>query len=235
MNFTSYALCGSGRVAQHFTHYLNQLGLPFSNWSRATGEDFEQALTKCSHVLLAVSDQAIAELAARTPNHKIVVHFSGFQQVKGTFAAHPLMTFGAEPLDQDFYKSIPFVVDKGVEFAQILPGLPNEAFELDPALRTRYHALCALAGNSAFLLWRKISAEFRSLGLPPGILESYLQQTVTNALGTARATGPVARSDWSAVIKHLDSLRDKPALFAAYRDFLNQAAFDGQKIPEALL
>lgn len=236
MKFTSYALVGSGRVARHLRHYLSVLQLPFVTWSRSTGTDFSASVASASHILLAVSDPAISELAAQAPPHKTLIHFSGSQKVAGTFCAHPLMTFGSDLQAEGWYRGIPFVVDKGVDFARVLPGFPNRSFEVEPEQRALYHALCALAGNSTFMLWRNISAEFRKLELPPEILAPFLHQVVNNAFRSdAVATGPVARQDWRAVKAHLDSLQSHPSLAAAYRDFLNQAVFSGHKVPEALL
>jgi len=254
--FTSYALIGSGRVARHIKTYLTQLNLPFTAWSRNGSPDFNFGLGEllpgggtearlratvqnASHILLAVGDPAIAEMAAQIPKGKILVHFSGGARVPGVFAAHPLMTFGSGDRSAEWYRAIPFVVDKGVDFARVLPGFPNANFALDTAQRPLYHALCALAGNSTFLLWQKIAVEFREgLDLPAEILAPFLHQVVANALrpeARTMATGPVARNDWATVRAHLDSLNENPPLAAAYRDFLNQAAFAGQKIPEALL
>lgn len=236
MEFTQYALIGSGRVAYHLEHYLRLLRLPYVTWSRKAGGDFQTAIQSSSHVLLAVSDPVIGPLASSIPSSRSIIHFSGSKREPGTFSAHPLMTFGAEREELEWYRAIPFVVDKGVEFSRILPGLTNRAFEIEPSERALYHALCALAGNSTFMLWRKIAAEFQNLELPAQILAPFLHQVVKNALGAeAVPTGPVARGDWRAVRTHLDSLQTNPSLAAAYRDFLNQAAFSGTKVPEALL
>ncbi|NJM10367.1 MAG: DUF2520 domain-containing protein [Bdellovibrionaceae bacterium] len=113
------------------------------------------------------------------------------------FAAHPLMTFGAGLQAPEWYRAIPFVVDKGVDMVDILPGFPNGTFALAPEQRALYHALCTLAGNSTFFLWQKIAHEFRhSLGLPGDLLAPFLHQVVANALqpeAARMATGPVAR------------------------------------------
>lgn len=237
--FTSYAVIGSGKVARHLKSYLSYLNLPFSSWSRRDGSDLSLAVSRASHVLLAVSDPAIGEVAAHIPAGKTLIHFSGGARIDGVFAAHPLMTFGSELQNLDWYRAIPFVVDKDVDFTQILPGLPNMSFEVAPGQRPLYHALCSLAGNSTFLLWQKIAVRFRDeLKLPAELLAPFLSQVVVNALkpeARGMATGPVARGDWAAVRSHLDALNESPELAAAYRDFLNQAAFSGQKIPEALL
>jgi len=249
--FTSYALLGSGRLARHLQSYLKSLNCPVVFWSRNGDPEFNsvqepdsarrltQTLKDRSHVLLAVSDPALPELANSTLPGQTVVHFSGCAQVPGVFAAHPLMTFGAEVQDLEWYRRIPFVVDTGVDFSRILPGFTNPAFSLEPGQRALYHALCALAGNSTFLLWQKITEVFeQQLELPSTVLSPFLHQVVTNALRperSARATGPVARGDWDTVRAHLDALAEKPTLLAAYRQFLHQAGQSGFEVPEALL
>ena len=231
--FTHYALLGAGKVARHLQTYLNILGLPYQTWSR--GQDFAR-VQGASHFLLAVSDPAIAELATQLPHQGTRVHFSGIAKVQGVYSAHPLMTFGSGAQSVEWYKAIPFVVDKGVEFNAILPGFPNAAFAIDPEKRPLYHALCALSGNSTFLLWQKIAETFRQqLQLPPELLAPFLHQVVTNSLGDGTPTGPVSRGDWPVVRSHLDSLGGYSQLQTAYRQFLNQAALGGQNIPEALL
>jgi predicted short-subunit dehydrogenase-like oxidoreductase (DUF2520 family) len=254
--FTSYALLGSGKVAHHFKVYLRHLNLPFTAWSRNGDPEFNFGAGKilpsrdqqvrliatvqdASHILLAVSDPALAELAARLPSERTLVHFSGSASVPGVACAHPLMTFGSTQPSAGWYREIPFVTDHGVEFSEILPGFPNPSFSIRPAQRPLYHALCALAGNSTFLLWQKIAEEFRQgLDLPAEILAPFLHQVVANALSPearSLATGPVARGDWAAVRAHLESLDSNPSLAAAYRGFLNQSAYAGIKVPETLL
>lgn len=240
--FTSYALLGSGRVARNLEFYLNHLRLPVTTWSRHRDPEFkylDMVIGSASHVLLAVSDPALIDLSKRILSSQVAVHFSGTASMPGVYCAHPLMTFGPDIQDLNWYQSIPFVIDRGVDFAQILPGLPNPSVEMNPEHRAYYHALCVLAGNSAFLLWQTIAREFaQRLGLPASILGPFLHQTVTNALqadSPKRFTGPVAREDWQTVHAHLDVLSDQPMLLSAYRQFLKQAAIAGQNIPEALL
>lgn len=238
---TSYALLGSGRLATHLAFYLKSLGLPFKSWSRRSGTvaELQELAASSSHVLFAVSDRAIEELSAPfISSGRTLVHFSGAVTVEGVYSAHPLMTFGSSLEDADWYPLIPFVVSPGVKFESLLPGLPNHAFSLEDAKRPLYHALCSLAGNSAFLLWQQIGAEFeRSLDLPSSLLQPFLHQTVANALQNRPQafTGPVARGDWSTVEKHLKALAATPALLHAYQNFLKLAKDTGHAIPEALL
>ncbi|NJM10366.1 MAG: hypothetical protein HC883_05795 [Bdellovibrionaceae bacterium] len=76
-SFTSYALLGSGRVARHLQFYLQSLNHPATYWSRNAAPEFNSfaeadsqkrlqlCLQEASHLLFAVSDPAIPELAAQ--------------------------------------------------------------------------------------------------------------------------------------------------------------------------
>lgn len=241
--FKSYAILGSGRLARHLSFYLTNLGLPFQTWSRrqedTAGVRLSEVLASASHILLAVKDEAIAELSLKASANQVTVHFSGALRIATAAAAHPLMTFAPELQSPGWYRQIPFVIDEGQEFADLLPGLPNPHYALAVGQRPYYHALCALAGNSTFLLWQQIGNEFENrLGLPRALLAPYLHQVVANALATATPanfTGPVARGDWQVVKAHLDSLHCRPDLLQAYRQYLKIAETSGHPVPETLL
>lgn len=244
--FTSYALLGSGRLARHLQFYLQQLELPVKFWSRDGHPQFnsltdadpktrlERTLTDASHVLLAISDRALAPFADALAGPRRVVHFSGATLVPGAISAHPLMTFGERLESAAWYRAIPFVIESPARWEDILPGWPNPHYSLPSARRPLYHALCALAGNSAFLLWRRIGDEFESsLGLPRAVLNPFLHQVVHNAGfgGRADFTGPVARQDWETVHAHLQALHPQPDLARAYYGFLQLAEAAGLPVP----
>jgi predicted short-subunit dehydrogenase-like oxidoreductase (DUF2520 family) len=248
--FTSFAILGSGRVARHFAFYLESLALPVVRWSRNGDPRFnsepesdpstrlQKTLAAASHVLLAVKDDAIAELVPKIQAEQTAVHFSGALSVQGATAAHPLMTFGPDLESLDWYRRIPFVIDEGASFEEVLPGLKNPHFAIAPSQRSYYHALCALAGNSTFLLWKTIGSAFENeLSLPRELLAPFLHQVVTNSSSSdARAfTGPVARGDWDVVRAHLDSLHRHPQLLQSYRTYLQLAKTSGAPVPEGVL
>ena len=245
-----YAILGSGRVARHLQHYFESLGLSARYWSRNAhpefntfrDEDAEERLRRttagATYLLFAVSDGAVEGLAGRIEKGEATrVHFSGALRVNGVHAAHPLMTFGEKLESLDWYRRVPFVTDAGYPLASLLPDLPNADFPLEREMRPLYHALCALAGNSAYLLWRAVGDQFESrLGLPRRLLTPFLRQTAVNAERPGNFTGPVARADWATVRAHLASLRDAdPDLLSQYREYLHLATKEGHPVPEEFL
>lgn len=237
--FRSYLIAGSGRLARHLHYYIQSLGLPCSTWSRRENNmSLAEAAKTHSHVLLAIKDSALFEVSAPLPESLVRVHFSGALTLPGIYAAHPLMTFGYELQSLDWYKKIPFVLAQGTKLEDVLPGLPNPFFQLEPELRPLYHALCSLAGNSTYLLWQQIGLEWqKSLGLPPQALEPFLQQVVANALDVnlSAFTGPVARGDWNVVQGHLAALRNSSPLEQAYQAYLRLADATHHPVPKELL
>lgn len=238
-----YALLGSGRLARHLKFYLEHLGLPFTTWSRRTDflhDGLATALKPASHVLLAVSDEAIGAMADHVNTvapWRTLVHFSGALRVRGVTGAHPLMTFGEQLQEPHWYRTIPFVVEQDVDFKAILPGLPNPHHHIPTGRRELYHALCSLAGNSSFLLWQMINEQMQQLGLPRSVLAPFLHQVVDNAESASAGnfTGPVARGDWNVVRGHLTALQSQPQLLDAYYTYLSLARAQGVRLPEDIL
>ena len=247
---THYAVLGGGRLAGHFRHYLSLLDLPVSAWARRPAPSLNthrvgDAATRlratvepATHVLLLVSDAAIAGLLKRYPflQSKTLVHCSGALSVPGIAGAHPLMTFGEELYTLEQYRRIPFMVDAGHDFAALLPGLPNPHYAIPLEDKARYHALCVMAGNFPQVLWRTVARRFGDLGLPPETLDAYLKQVVENFTRAPETalTGPLTRGDAVTIERNLAAL-EGDALEPLYRAFLElwQAEEPQQSAQEA--
>lgn len=215
-----FCILGRGRMATHLAAYLEKLGLPFWQWkeSRALTSEFFQRLGETSHLLLAVSDGAIAKIVDDLPQitGQIRVHFSGAVTVPGVHSAHPLQTFGPETYSLEDYRRIAFMISSaGPEFSTLLPGLPNPHHRMAEKDRALYHAYCVMAGNFPMLLWAEIRSRFETeLKLPASVLAPYLERVCANAVASlanppgdrSQLTGPIARGDWKTIDQHLKAL-----------------------------
>ena len=233
--FTYYLIIGDGLMARHFRHYLELESIPYAQWSRSSKSgisaveltDLAEKSKEASHVLVLVSDASIDTVCERFSDlwaAKCVIHFSGAHVSKSAFGAHPLMTFSSQLYGLDDYRKTPFVIEAGgPAFHELLPGLTNLSFQIDPSLKPHYHALCAMAGNFTVLLWEKAFAEFQSkLEMPKSVLLPYLDRIARNladsAQGVSVLTGPLSRGDTAVVQRHLRAL-EGDAYGAVYRAF----------------
>lgn len=233
----NYAILGGGRLARHFSRYFQLLGVPHQCWTRDPGSPFNtfktadaehrlrQTLVGADHVLLLVSDHAIAALLKQFPylNDKQLIHCSGALTIPGVAGAHPMMTFSDSLYDLDLYRSIPFVVETGHTFRDLFPSLQNPGFAVAVEDKARYHALCVIAGNFAQLMWKGVLDRFdKQFEWPAGILEPYLKQVTTNFVQNPKSalTGPLVRNDDKTIERNIDALEGDP-LQNVYQAFVD--------------
>jgi predicted short-subunit dehydrogenase-like oxidoreductase (DUF2520 family) len=219
-----YLLVGNGRLSRHLQHYLDLEGIRWRLWARAMGLPFEGALDGARAVLLLIADDAIEGFLARhaDPAGPPWIHCSGSLITRLATGVHPLMTFGDELYDHAEYRSMAFVCDRGGRpFEELFPRLSNSHFEIDPADRPLYHALCAMAGNFTTLLWQHAFTAFEGrLSLPRAALYPYLERVAANLERSASPlTGPLARGDRRTVERHLAALAGDP-FHAVYSSFV---------------
>jgi len=224
-NAMRYTLVGDGKVSKHFSQYFSLLGVDFNTWSRIQSNSTLESCIKTSDiVLLLISDSAIENFLKENSYilEKIVVHFSGTLYLTNCIGCHPLMTFPTHLYDLKVYKSIPFVCDTGVDFNTIFPQLNNQWFNMDQSNKVYYHAMCVMAGNFSQTLMRETANELADkLNLPNDILFPYLLQNTKNFIANPKnsATGPIHRSDFTTVKKHLHALKYHP-LGDVYQSFV---------------
>lgn len=221
-------LIGDGRLARHLSRYFEQLGLCFAQWSRrAHASGRAPALASLvgsgTHALLAISDSAIEPFVKEHPELGTPTHFSGRLVTPLARGAHPLFSFAGTFYTRELYERIPFIVDEaGPGLKELVPGLPNPEFRIDPKRRERYHALCVLAGNFTTLLWRKFFLELDwELGLPREQALPYLESVVRGLTGPgAPLSGPLARGDRATIEENIKALGGDP-FEEVYRSFVN--------------
>ena len=238
-----YGFVGDGRLSRHWRHYFTSLGIPWKLWSRRLarpngkpGVTAAAALEGCPVILLAVSDDAIAQVLALLHSEGLddrrFVHFCGGRKFEGAFGTHPLMSFAEALYEPAFYRDIPVFLDQDAahpepvaEFRRLFPRLPNPCFPIKPEDKAYYHALCALAGGFTAVLWQEFFAAMEArFGAPREALANYPRRIVENviAAGGGALTGPVARGDRATIGAHLEAL-DGTALANVYRAFIAAA------------
>lgn len=244
----NYAIIGGGRLARHFSQYFVLLKIPHTCWTRGRRSAFntfalpdaEQRLRStigdADRVLLLISDHAIAALLKQYPflYKKQLIHCSGALSFPGVAGAHPLMTFADDLYELETYQSVPFMLEAGFRFEDLLPGLANPHFVIKPENKARYHAMCVLAGNFTQILWKGISDRFeQQLALPAAALHPYLNQIAENFTRTPEMalTGPLTRDDQHTIKRNLhslegDSLQD---LYQAFIRFYQNAEEQAEK------
>lgn len=220
----SYLLIGSGRVARHFGHYLHLLNLNYASWDRSQDPHaLARKVSEATHVLVAISDSSLESFyRQRLEGHeKTIVQFSGAHHIEGMTTAHPLMTFGPELYNLEFYQKIHFTLTGAESLAKILPGLPNSFSIISPEQKALYHAHCVLGGNFVTLLITKMLSGFAELGIPAEAAKVYLEKVLNNTLSdpTKALTGPLVRKDAETVRANLAALTNDPYL-GIYEAFL---------------
>ncbi len=222
-----YLLIGGGRLARHFGHYFDLLGISHMGWSREDGPEALADLAGAARtVLLLVPDDAIASFVeehdARLGSSPRV-HCSGSRMIDGVTGCHPLGSFGEALFPEQLYRSLHFVIEPGpMGFDELFPDLPNPHTEVLDEDRVRYHGAAVLSGNFTAILWRRAAEIFEEVGLPRSAWGPYLETVALNIradVGTA-VTGPVVRGDTGTIEAHLAELGDDPwaGVYRAFRE-----------------
>jgi len=225
-----YTIVGDGKVARHFAHYFDLVGIKYNCWNRKQSPiELKQSIHNSDVILLLITDDAIKEfINQHNLNKKNLVHFSGSLSLSDAYGCHPLMTFGHELYDLTGYTSIPFVCDNSVDFKSLFPQLKNQSFHINNESKAYYHALCVMAGNFTQTLMRETAKQLnQKLNLPQDILFPYLLQSTRNFVNDPEqsATGPIQRGDFATINNHLQVMYGDP-LDGIYRSFLKFSNVD---------
>lgn len=188
--------------------------------------DWDSPLPEADVALIAVRDEAIAEVATRIAPHVsevgVVAHLSGFTPVlvlreiqeRGTAAGgfHPLQSLpdpetGARALAGSFVgiDGDPLAVDVLTHLAS---SLGMESFRLDDTARPAYHAAAAAAANFVVTSLAVSGDLFESASIDPRVSRPLVERAVANVFDKGAAsslTGPIARGDIETVIGHLEA------------------------------
>ncbi|MDE6668527.1 MAG: DUF2520 domain-containing protein [Muribaculaceae bacterium] len=220
------AIVGSGNVAFHLTKALTSHADITSVNSRTLAgwrSDFDI-------VIIAVSDNAIAEVASRLPDYtSILAHTSGSAPMSvlasrssRSAVFYPLQTFSRERnLD---YSRIPFFIeaachDDAVTLSALASEISKTVIKADSDTRQRLHVASVLVCNFTNHLVHLADTFLADNGLNSNVLIPLLQETVAklDELSPLNAqTGPAIRGDSDTIKRHLDLLAPYPDIQTLY-------------------
>ncbi len=210
MNF-KFLIVGRGRLAKHLKQYFSFYNYSFTEWHRDSTESFLERAIESEFILLAISDDNIAEFYDKNAEFlttKTWVHFSGSLYHSQIFGVHPLMTFSHKIYDKDFYDKIHLTIDRPLFQMKGLRDLFNNPLSYIPKeQKAFYHALCVMAGNFPQMIWKQCELDFKNLNLPSDAITLYLQRVTENFIQeNSPITGPLIRKDYKTVKNNLESL-----------------------------
>ena len=107
-------------------------------------------------------------------------------------------------------------------FSQLLPGLNNPCYQIDPSEKTYYHAMCVIANNFTTLLWEKFFREMSErFSMNKDHLIPFLEKTFDNLsrYPAMKLTGPLARGDTKSLERDLDSLTED-SFYSIFKSFM---------------
>ena len=244
------AIIGAGRVAWHLGRRLKGKGIPVSQVISRTEErakklagllgspwstSLSQILPDTDWVLLAVKDDAIAEVAKELGHFvpgAFVTHTSGgtagsvlspFFERFGVF--YPLQSFSFE--HNPVWSKIPFCVDASIPedllfLKKTAKRVGNLVYHVNDEQRARLHIAAVFANNFANHCFAVAEKILDDQSLPFEMLHPLMEETVAKALQESPArmqTGPAARGDIETMRKHLHLLEAYPDLQKMYKLF----------------
>jgi predicted short-subunit dehydrogenase-like oxidoreductase (DUF2520 family) len=227
-----FRVIGPGRAGSSF-----RLALEARGWtcvgSLGRDDDPGEAASGVDVVLLAVPDDAIADVASRVePGRAAVLHLSGASTLAGLAphdrrgSVHPLVSLpdprtGAERL----LAGATFAVAGDPVTRRVVATLGGVAIDVPDERRAAYHAAASVGANHLVALCAQVERLAGAAGVPIDAYWELMARTLDNvrAVGAAGAlTGPAARGDLATLALHLDAI--DPAEHGLYLALADAAA-----------
>jgi predicted short-subunit dehydrogenase-like oxidoreductase (DUF2520 family) len=237
-------IAGAGRVGQALGRLLRAAaiasrtpahaaeGAAFVGGS-AIGVSYAELPRHASRILMAVPDDAIAEVARTLDMHAgAVLHTSGAhgpEALEALAAAgvscgtlHPLQTVASPAEGVAALPGAAFAIDGEGEAlawaAEIVAQLGGIALRIPARARPLYHAAAVMAGNYVIAVLAAAVMLIKEAGVEEAValraLEPLARTSLENALrlGPAAAlTGPIQRGDLETLRSHIAALAGAPA------------------------
>jgi predicted short-subunit dehydrogenase-like oxidoreductase (DUF2520 family) len=222
-------IVGAGRAGSALALALARSG----HHVRVVHHDDLDALEGADAVVLAVPDDAIAEVAAALPvGTYAVIHVAGSRGLDELAPhprralLHPLAALPDPEVGARRLAGARYSVAGDPVARDLVEGLGGVAVEVAPERRVAYHAAATVAANHTVALLGHLEALAEAAGLELADYLGLVGQAVEDvtAFGVERAlTGPASRDDVATIDKHLQAVpaRERPTYVA-----LARAAFE---------
>ena len=230
-------ILGGGRAAWAYGSAWKRIGWPLSGiWLRESSQsriaDLLQTprasadeLARDSELLLiAVSDGALAEVAAAVPaTEAIVFHASGaLLSVRDGFSLHPLKALPPVGTPADLSDTLLVFEGAHRRTAQLIATAVGARFaEVAPEQKVLYHAAAVFGANYVAAALEIAERLMERAGVT-GAREE-LAALALSAVDnwrrhddSRRFTGPAARGDAEVISRHLEALQDDPEIARIY-------------------
>ena len=212
----SVLLIGNGNVATHLKKaFLNANTVTVTQISSRKLKN----VPKADVTIIAVSDDAIAEVSAKI-NNDFVVHTSGAcpkndlknNSRKGVF--YMLQTFSKDKI-VDFNK-VPFCLEADTKkdyllLSNLAKSIGKDVYKIDSIQRKKLHVSAVFVNNFTNHLFKIGHDICTENNIPFQILQPLIQETVTKleTLSPEQAqTGPAIRNDKTTIKNHLELLNE---------------------------
>lgn len=241
------AILGSGNVATHLSKALIKAGHPVMQvWSRnhdhainlalEIGANSVPEIKNIKHhievVIIAVSDDAIASVAAQIPlkENRLVLHTSGSTDLevlnsrfRNAGVLYPVQTF-TKNSDLDF-SQIPLCIEANHETAleqlrDLAQQLSQYVQQVDSPARALLHVAAVFACNFTNFFYSVAQQITNAAQIDFNLLRPLIQETADKAILNNPLdvqTGPAQRDDQQTMQKHLDLLKNQPQLQTLYQ------------------
>ncbi|MDE6321313.1 MAG: DUF2520 domain-containing protein [Muribaculaceae bacterium] len=206
---------GQGNVAWHLLRALE----PVAEVRHISSRQLHQLPTDAHYYILAVSDDAIAQLAATTPDVGVWAHTSGSiplsalsQHKTSCGVFYPLQTLTKDvPVD---WSHLPIFIEGtsasvSKQLQTLARSISDNVHQADSSQRRQLHIAAVMACNFANHLWDISDQLLRPLGVDFTAMVPLVQAMLSKAtlIGPHDAqTGPARRGDTNVIQSHIESL-----------------------------
>lgn len=230
-------ILGGGRAAWAYGSAWKRIGWPLSGvWLRDESKsritelletarlDMADLASSAELLLVAVSDRAIAEVAAAIPEtDALVFHASGAMlSMRGGFSLHPLKALPPVGQPSDLADTLLVFEGEHRRTAKLIAAAVGARFaEVAADQKVRYHAAAVFGSNyvaAALEIAERLMSSAGVTGVRDDLAALARSATDNWRLHTdaKRFTGPAARGDGEVLAQHMQSLRDEPQLAQIY-------------------